>query len=177
MILASFYAGMAFSNTSCAAFHALAYPIGKEECRRCLVASTRAWPFPTRFVPLSMPWPTLSVRRNSDATWQSLRGHGLFHAPCAAVHALAYPIGKEECRCCWGVSTPAWPFPTHLVPLSMPSPTPQVRSNADAAWQSLRGRSFVQRALCPFLILVCPTLQVRTDTDAAGQSLRGYGIR
>jgi hypothetical protein len=44
-VLGSLYAGMAFSNAPCAAVHALAYSIGKEECRRCLVVSTRAWPF------------------------------------------------------------------------------------------------------------------------------------
>jgi hypothetical protein len=57
-VLGSPYAGMAFSNAPCAAVHALTYPIGKEEYRRCLVVSTWAWPFPTRPVPLSMPWPT-----------------------------------------------------------------------------------------------------------------------
>jgi alcohol dehydrogenase class IV len=32
MLLSSLYAGMAFPNAPYAAVHALAYPIGKEEC-------------------------------------------------------------------------------------------------------------------------------------------------
>ncbi len=69
MLLGSLYAGMAFSNAPCAAVHALAYPTGKCTCRRCLVVSTRAWPFPTHPVPLSMPWLTLLVSAHADAAW------------------------------------------------------------------------------------------------------------
>jgi alcohol dehydrogenase class IV len=41
MLLGSQYTGMAFSNVPCATVHALAYPIGKEECRSLWVVSMR----------------------------------------------------------------------------------------------------------------------------------------
>jgi hypothetical protein len=114
-LLGSLYAGMAFSNAPCAALHALAYPIGKEECRRCLVVYTRAWPFPTCLVQIAMPWLTLSVSAHADASCSLFPGMAFSNAPCAAVYALAYPIGKCIFRRCWVVSKRAWPSPRHLV--------------------------------------------------------------
>ncbi len=51
MLLGSLYAGIAFSNATCAAVHALAYPIGKKECRCCLVVSMQTCLFRTYPVP------------------------------------------------------------------------------------------------------------------------------